>query len=613
MGVGRVELFDREATTSLDLSGNFYLTPADIGAPRAARCVAKIAELNHYAQCVEAPESEVTADVLSRFDVVVAADQSEAELRRLGMLARAAGKIFIAAEGRGAFGRIFSDFGANFFVEEVNDEPPTSGIIETIATDKSGIVTLLEGHRHGLETGDFVTFSEIKLKEDAAAPSGATVCECLQGAPVSRLELNNCAPREVRVISPSAFSVGHLCAVRGAHVGGGLFKQVKQPRTVTFASIDTMLRPVGEEGGPTEADFIGTDWGKLDRAPAYHAAFAALHGAPSFPPPGDEAAARALVEATRSRLPAGALTPALEGVVLQFSRAAHGHLSPLCAALGGIAAQEAIKAVSYKFMPIRQWLYLDAAEALPPADAPLPPSDVAPTGSRYDGQIVCLGRAFQARLGALRYFLVGAGAIGCEILKNWAAMGVGAESGMVYVTDMDRIEKSNLSRQFLFREGDIGKHKSVASIHAASRLNLDFRAQAFERAVGDATESIFDDNFWMSLSGVCTALDNIQARLYVDGRCVHYGLPMLESGTLGTKGNTQIVVPRLTENYGATRDPPERAIPVCTLKDFPYQIEHTLQCVFSTPRRIRQSPAFHAVTPPPSPPRLPRQMGPRLV
>ena len=52
---------------------------------------------------------------------------------------------------------------------------------------------------------------------------------------------------------------------------------------------------------------------------------------------------------------------------------------------------------------------------------------------------------------------------------------------------------------------------------------------------------------------------------------------MLESGTLGTKGNTQVVVPFKSENYGASRDPPEKSIPICTLKNFPHQIEHTLQ------------------------------------
>ena len=62
-------------------------------------------------------------------------------------------------------------------------------------------------------------------------------------------------------------------------------------------------------------------------------------------------------------------------------------------ALGGVAAQEALKAISGQFTPLRQWLYVDAAEAGPRADAPLPAADVAPTGSRYDGQVAVFGAA----------------------------------------------------------------------------------------------------------------------------------------------------------------------------------------------------------------------------
>jgi len=59
---------------------------------------------------------------------------------------------------------------------------------------------------------------------------------------------------------------------------------------------------------------------------------------------------------------------------------------------------------------------------------------------------------------------VGAGAIGCEMLKNWALIGVadtaaaaaGSAGGKITVTDMDRVERSNLNRQFLFRPTDIG-------------------------------------------------------------------------------------------------------------------------------------------------------------
>jgi molybdopterin/thiamine biosynthesis adenylyltransferase len=64
---------------------------------------------------------------------------------------------------------------------------------------------------------------------------------------------------------------------------------------------------------------------------------------------------------------------------------------------------------------------------------------------------------------------VGAGAIGCEMLKNWAMMGVAtAPEGQIVVTDMDTIEKSNLNRQFLFRPGDV----QVDCLDVDSEYNL---------------------------------------------------------------------------------------------------------------------------------------------
>ncbi len=63
----------------------------------------------------------------------------------------------------------------------------------------------------------------------------------------------------------------------------------------------------------------------------------------------------------------------------------------------------------------------------------------------------------------------------------------------------------------------------------------------------------------------------------MDRRCVYYHKPLIESGTLGTKGNVQPVIPWLTESYSSTQDPPEKSIPICTLRNFPNAIEHTLQ------------------------------------
>jgi len=77
--------------------------------------------------------------------------------------------------------------------------------------------------------------------------------------------------------------------------------------------------------------------------------------------------------------------------------------------------------------------------------------------TRYDGQAAVFGWAFQAALSKQNWFIVGAGAIGCELFKNMAMMGLAAgNGGLLKVTDPDTIEVSNLNRQFLFRRPDVG-------------------------------------------------------------------------------------------------------------------------------------------------------------
>lgn len=86
-------------------------------------------------------------------------------------------------------------------------------------------------------------------------------------------------------------------------------------------------------------------------------------------------------------------------------------------------------------------------------------------------------------------------------------------------------------------------------------MNPDMRIKAYTTKVCPETEDVFSEDFWTSVDGVCNALDNIHARLYVDAKCAFYGKSLLESGTLGTKGNTQVMVPHVTQTYGETTDP----------------------------------------------------------
>jgi len=278
--------------------------------------------------------------------------------------------------------------------------------------------------------------------------------------------------------------------------------------------------------------------------------------------------------------------------LFRLAGTAMGRIAPQCTAAGAVAGQEVIKLITCRFTPLSQWWLRDGASALPQLPAA---GDSAFTGSRYDGQIAVFGRGFQTHIEAARVFLVGSGALGCEFLKAFALMGLGAGGGLragdslrstqldmpgVLVTDMDRIERSNLSRQFLFRDRHIGQPKSTAAAQAANEINPALTVEALETMVAPHTETLLPHAFWRSLTVVVNALDNIKARQYVDDQCVEHALPLLDSGTLGLKCSTMTVLPGLTETYSMGPSEGEddaSSIPVCTLKSFPHLPEHTLQ------------------------------------
>lgn len=139
-----------------------------------------------------------------------------------------------------------------------------------------------------------------------------------------------------------------------------------------------------------------------------------------------------------------------------------------------------------------------------------------------------LGRATVSELEKSKVFVVGAGAIGCELLKNFAMMNLCAH-GQLTITDPDHIETSNLNRQFLFREKHLRKPKSATAAAAVYQMNPLLKGHISPKLdkVCDATENIYSDKFFQELTLVANALDNVQARTYVDKRCVINGKPLL--------------------------------------------------------------------------------------
>lgn len=548
-GVKSVTLHDNISCRMADLGSQFYLTEADIGKNRAAACYQRLSELNNYVP-TRYHEGILEAGFITKFKVVVLTETSLEEQLRIAEITRNNDIALVIADTRGLFSQIFCDFGPAFRVVDTNGEPPVSTMIASISRDVEGVVTCLDDTRHGMEDGDYVTFSEVQ----------------------GMIELNGCEPRKIKVLGPYTFSIGDTSSFT-EYERGGIVTQVKMPKTISFKPLDESIKA---------PEFIITDFGKFDYPEQCHVAFLALHdyvkAKEQLPRPWNQEDADSFIEIAEATKKKYGFEMELNKELLEtFAKISSGDLNPMNATIGGIVAQEVMKACSGKFSPIFQWLYFDAIECLPSDLSEINEEDCIPTNSRYDSQVAVFGRKFQSKIGGLKYFVVGAGAIGCELLKNFAMLGVGAENGCVTITDMDLIEKSNLNRQFLFRPTDVQKAKSSTAARVVKAMNPNMNVIAHENRVGPETEKVYNDEFFEVLDGVANALDNVDARIYMDRRCVYYRKPLLESGTLGTKGNTQVVVPFLTESYSSSQDPPEKSIPICTLKNFPNAIEHTLQ------------------------------------
>ncbi|KAH6837541.1 ubiquitin activating enzyme 2 [Perilla frutescens var. hirtella] len=552
-GVKSVTLHDEGTVELWDLSSSFIFSEEDVGTNRALASVAKLQELNNSV-IISTLTSELTKEQLSNFQAVVFNDISlEKAIEFDDYCHQHQPPIaFIKSEVRGLFGSVFCDFGPEFTVSDVDGNDPHTGIIASVSNSNAALVTCVDDERLEFQDGDLVVFSEVR---------GMT-------------ELNDGKPRKIMNAKPYSITIEEDTTNYTQYERGGIVTQVKEPKVLNFKPLHQALKDPG--------DFLLSDFAKFARAPLLHLAFQALDKfrmeMGRFPLAGSEEDAQKLIAIAaniNNSISDGRLEEIDQKLLRNFAFGARAVLNPMAAMFGGIVGQEVVKACSGKFHPIFQFFYFDSVESLPVE--PLDPSDLRPVNSRYDAQISVFGSRLQKKLEDAKIYVVGSGALGCEFLKNLALMGVCCgDEGKLTITDDDVIEKSNLSRQFLFRDWNIGQAKSTVASSAAALINPRLHVEALQNRANPETENVFDDTFWENLSVVINALDNVNARLYIDQRCLYFQKPLLESGTLGAKCNTQMVIPHLTENYGASRDPPEKQAPMCTVHSFPHNIDHCL-------------------------------------
>lgn len=175
-------------------------------------------------------------------------------------------------------------------------------------------------------------------------------------------------------------------------------------------------------------------------------------------------------------------------LIQYFHHFSECEVSPLCTIMGGIAASEVMKRFG-QYLPLADQTWMIDYWNIVPLISSIPPSESSSKAlsssssmndPRYESSHRLFGPVINGLLSKQNIFIVGAGAIGCELIKLAALMGLASSNGMIHVTDMDRIELSNLSRQLLFRHGDIGKLKSECAARAARIINPNINIKHYE-------------------------------------------------------------------------------------------------------------------------------------
>lgn len=150
----------------------------------------------------------------------------------------------------------------------------------------------------------------------------------------------------------------------------------------------------------------------------------------------------------------------------------------------------------------------------------------------------------QARLREARVLVVGAGALGNEVIKNLCLLGI----GHLAIADMDRVEQSNLSRSVLFRDSDEGLPKAEAAAKASRHL---YPAVEVLPLVGNVLGEVGLGWFrWAEV--VVGALDNREARLFVNSSCATVSRPWIDGGIEVLNGIVRGFAPPQTACYECT-------------------------------------------------------------
>jgi molybdopterin/thiamine biosynthesis adenylyltransferase len=157
---------------------------------------------------------------------------------------------------------------------------------------------------------------------------------------------------------------------------------------------------------------------------------------------------------------------------------------------------------------------------------------------RYKRQMLLFGDEGQERLKKAHIFIAGAGGLGSPVSLYLAVAGIGT----ITIVDMDTVDQSNLNRQILHFDRDIGRKKSVSAEEKLSAINPDIRVNAIDTRIDETNAA----RLVGSADGVVDAMDNYPIRYLLNDVAIEKNIPLFHGAIRGFYGQATTIIPGKT-------------------------------------------------------------------
>ena len=567
-GPNKVTIFDPNLVQTKDLGSNFYLSEKDIGKRRDESCITKLKKLNKYVDVnyfQETSLKDILNKIVGNFNVVVITEIIEKnKLFLLDDISRKNNICLIYSLVFGMTSFVFDDFGENFTIIDEHCLKKRKFSIKNIENSIKGLVEIQSNNMNNT-IQDYILFKDVE---------GMT-------------EINYSeTSKKIFKIEPkdnNSFYIGNTLNY-GKYKSGGYIEETALPQIVNHKAFgETLNEPFTNNNDNnnytnSKKKFIFLVFKSIMEF------FDNKKRLPLLNNIQDYEEIRTITQNIFNNINFGQSISFEkdelvfnENIIKNICFTSSAEIPCMTSFVGGVVCQEIIK-VTGKFRPIEQWKifdFLQYSTIIPDEEKFIENIENSKySKSKYIESISIFGEKVINKLQNLNIFLAGAGALGCELLKNLALLGI-KNNGSVFVIDDDNIEISNLNRQVLFHEEDKGKSKAYIACKSAKEINNEFNCNFISKRICPENKNIFNDSHFEKVDFVLGAIDTKMGNYYLAKQCELFEKIFIKGGTGGPCGKIESFIPNMTCSYNDMKygENTLEKLPSCTRREFPGKIE----------------------------------------